>query len=456
MKTKSKFFLILISSIILIMGIDTTVYAHETSVQVTVDTRHEEVECKTKVENDVEKLSDVSTNLTSEFINSYLLTADDVASIGDNGYANIFTVVKAKSYSEKVAQYPVLKQFNDKYDYVMALDISMFKQIYHNGQLLYTDEIAMLAHPVEFRFKLDSFDSTRYDIADYSLKSIHNGALYNESISYNNQAEEFTGKLYRFSDYFLYYTLKEKNSSKPDDPVKPDKPDEPNKSDRPFKKHTHDSSSSSSTDSVSYVVNTTPGATDMDILWIRLKWEGFRSYIMSLANNKSVDSAVTNNSSSGNDDHKKKSDVLTESKDDKSVSKNETQDDKKSPKDTKSGDSSKSDKESKSSVSSDEVNDVTPTPTLSPTPTATPEPTRTSVPSAYDTSTSQSLSEVDTQIDESTEDNHEIQDVNEKQSGFSILSFVLVGVVIVAIIVGCIIFMKKRDSENNNEFSDEG
>ena len=144
-----------------------------------------------------------------------------------NNQGTVFTLrtsLTTKDYKTEQKNYPEIKAFDSLYDYVTVLDIQMAKILAYdksNKNIIKTQPVTELKKKTKIRFSVNSFDKTKKIAYKCFMLRIHRDKVESIPVKYNEKTGEFEFNSNKFSDYILYFSLKDRNGGQKPDPITP-------------------------------------------------------------------------------------------------------------------------------------------------------------------------------------------------------------------------------------------
>ncbi len=216
---------LLLLSLVLVMGIGSNVYAldgnemHIQVVPVTAVKSSASGKYRREINNQSNVIKVYNDSITLSDICNVYASDEENASVQNAGYTLTFrTNITPNTYAEEVEKTPELSKYNSDFDYVMSFDMVMSKVLSSDSEgknVLSYFIIDETPKPVGIQMGLSAFDPDEKTVDKCIMVIFHNGTLKTLPVVYDEESATFVFATYEFSEYFLYYTLKDKKQVTP-------------------------------------------------------------------------------------------------------------------------------------------------------------------------------------------------------------------------------------------------
>lgn len=224
-----KMAIVLSTLLVYILGISTFVYAQDETgqqkVEVTATRKYDNSGLYRKeLINKTPAVSLYVDDITLKDIKNLIATKDDVKTVAENGYTlTLQTVITPLLYKDAKSASPEIKENDPEYENVLSFDISFYKVLSEDteGEIeLSRTDVHELPIPATIQLGVDAFDPATQTIDKCSITYVHNGVTKVTPVVYNEDENTFVFSSREFSNYFLYFTLKDKEAKHEEtDPV---------------------------------------------------------------------------------------------------------------------------------------------------------------------------------------------------------------------------------------------
>lgn len=167
---------------------------------------------KKELNQQAEAVTTYVDNITLTDIEKYFATPEEVGLVNEGKTFTLVTTVTAKKYTDIVEAHPEIGGDNNKFKYVMSLDIVLSKKISNDIDglsVISESTLTELAKPVEIELETSAFDKKKKEVSKCKMVRIHNELAEEIPVTYDKKTGAFAFASDRFSDYLLYFTLKD-------------------------------------------------------------------------------------------------------------------------------------------------------------------------------------------------------------------------------------------------------
>lgn len=165
-----------------------------------------------EVDNKTSIIETLEVDASESFIKENIASDEESKDVDTKGCNLVFTVTSTPvSYESVVNDNEYLKKKEDDYTHVLSLDLSVKKTLYNGetGSAISSTGLTELPKKIGITFSIPTFDTEKFYVKNYSAVRIHDGAIEEIDMTYDEKSQTFTIGSSKFSSFLFYYSLED-------------------------------------------------------------------------------------------------------------------------------------------------------------------------------------------------------------------------------------------------------